>query len=74
MDQMTPVQLRVTCKHLRHKMMYVDERQREIGRVDDQSDTRVFWCAKTADSLGPDAEAVTPKVCTSARGCYCPGE
>ena len=68
-----PVKLQVTCQHLRHKLMYVDERHASRGLVDDSSRTRVFWCAKTQDSLGPDAEPVSPTECSMARKCYCDG-
>jgi hypothetical protein len=63
-------ELKVACLSLRHKMMYVDERHAVPGMVDDSSDTRVFFCVKTHDSLGPDGEAVSPRRCTSARACY----
>jgi hypothetical protein len=65
------LKLEVACQHLRHKMMYVDERQATPGLVDDSSDTRVFFCVKTQDALGPDGEPVSPDDCRDARGCYC---
>ncbi|MBT8485933.1 MAG: hypothetical protein HKO59_01660 [Phycisphaerales bacterium] len=71
MDDVRPVRLQMSCLHLRHKLMYVDERQSAPGLVDDESDTRVFWCVKTQDALGPDHEPVSPTDCTRARGCYC---
>lgn len=73
MNFFTPITLEATCMRLRHKMMYVDERQNVPGLVDDGSDTRVFFCTRTFDSLGPDAEPVSPKECNSRRGCYCGG-
>ncbi len=54
-------------------MMYVDERQSAPGRVDDSSDTTVFFCVKTQDSLGPDNESVSPNYCAAGRACYCRG-
>lgn len=66
-----PIHLKVACTNLRHKMMYLDERQRQVGLVDDSSDTRVFWCVRTQESLGPDGEAVSAKRCSPNRGCYC---
>ena len=68
-----PVKLRVTCMHLRHKLMYVDERHAQRGMVDVNSDTRVYWCAKTQESLGPDRRHVAPDVCSNGRACYCHG-
>jgi len=68
------VRLKVACAHLRHKMMYCDERQQTPGMVDDSSNTRVFFCIKSHDSIGPDAEPVAPKYCTPDRGCYCAPE
>lgn len=69
-DADRPVHLQQACMHLRHKLMYVDERQATPGLVDTNSDTRVFFCAQTCDSLGPDAEAVHPEDCTCDRACY----
>ncbi len=65
-----PVELRVSCLKLRHKLMYVDERQMRQGLVDDSSDTRCFFCASTQDALGADGEAVSPTACTPDRACY----
>jgi hypothetical protein len=39
--------------------------------VDDSSDTRVFFCSKTGDVLGPDGEAVSPDDCEGGRECFC---
>lgn len=68
-----PLQLRPCCLHLRHKMMYCDERQNIPGLVDSESDTRVYFCIKSQESLGPDGGDVHPKACTRARSCYCSG-
>lgn len=68
-----PVKLEVTCLSLRHKLMYVDERHRQRGMTDDSSQTRIFWCSRTQDSLGPDGEAVSPRDCGDGRACYCRG-
>ncbi|MHC4448024.1 MAG: hypothetical protein ACYSXF_09635 [Planctomycetota bacterium] len=73
MDDERPVRLQVACQSIRHKLMYVDERQGVPGLVDDSSDTRVFFCVKTQDSLGPDNEPVSPGDCVAGRSCYCPG-
>jgi hypothetical protein len=73
MSDVRPVHLEISCLHLRHKLMYVDERQATPGLVDDSSDTRIFWCVKTQESLGPDAEPVSPGDCTPDRACYCRG-
>jgi hypothetical protein len=69
-----PVKLRITCQHLRHKLMYVDSRHAVRGMTDNSSDTRVFWCAKTQECLGPDGETVSFSECSMGRGCYCHGE
>jgi len=68
-----PVQLQPSCLNLRHKLMYIDERQTQPGVVDDSSDTRVFFCVKTQDTLGPDGEPAAPTQCGSERSCYCAG-
>jgi hypothetical protein len=65
------VNLQPACLHLRHKLMYVDEDQSTPGMVDDSSDTRIFFCTKTQESLGPDGEPVTPKMCHPGRDCHC---
>jgi hypothetical protein len=68
-----PVSLKVTCLHLRHKLMYCDRRHDLPGMVDDSSSTRVFFCVKTQDSLGPDDAPVHPGDCKAGRACYCHG-
>ena len=73
MSEIQAVHLKVACQNLRHKMMYVDQRQQSVGLVDDSSDTRVFWCTKTQDALGPDGDAVDAKSCAPSRKCYCRG-
>lgn len=65
------VNLTITCDQLRHKMMYIDERQKTFGRADDGSDTRIYWCTQTQDSRGPDGQPVMPKACQPGRTCYC---
>jgi len=69
-DEERTVSLQVACMHLRHKMMYCDERQSTPGMVDDSSNTRVFFCIQSYDSIGPDAKPVAPKLCTPDRNCY----
>lgn len=64
------IQLESCCRHLRHKMMYCDSRHAARGMVDDSSDTRVFFCVKTGDSLGPDARAACPSGCQAGRRCH----
>ncbi len=73
MNEIDPVKLKIACQNLRHKMMYVDERQQSVGLVDDSSDTRVFWCMRTQDALGPDGDSVDAKSCSPQRSCYCKG-
>ncbi len=74
MNALTPLTLKTTCLNLRHKMMYVDERQNTPGLVDDSSTTRIFFCTCTQDSLGPDHEPCSPRECTPSRTCYHTGE
>ena len=68
-----PVQLKVSCLNIRHKLMYCDDRHDAPGMVDDSSDTRVFWCVKTQAVLGPDDRPVHPTACKAGRSCYCHG-
>jgi hypothetical protein len=56
---------------MRHKLMYCDERHAVRGTVDPHSSTRVFFCIKTCDVLGPDEKPVHPQDCHSGRGCFC---
>ena len=72
MSDADTIRLKPACRHLRHKMMYVDERHSRAGLVDDSSDTRVFFCVLSQEALGPDGEPVSPGDCTPGRGCYCP--
>ena len=72
-DDAGPVTLRASCLHIRHKLMYSDERHAVRGMVDDSSDTRVFFCARTFEGLGPDQEPVAPRACVPGRSCFCPG-
>lgn len=72
-DLERPVKLRAACMHLRHKLMYCDERQTTPGMVDDSSTTRVFFCIQSHDSLGPDGQPAAPKLCSTDRCCYCSG-
>lgn len=69
MDDST-IKLETCCLHLRHKMMYCDSRHAPRGRVDDSSDTRVFFCIKTGDALGPDARSACPGDCQPGRRCF----
>jgi len=71
MSEFEIVNLKPACLHLRHKLMWVDARQSIPGMVDDSSDTRIFFCMKSHEQLGPDGEAVGPKRCTAERTCYC---
>jgi hypothetical protein len=66
-----PLQLQQSCTNIRHKLMYCDARHQVPGYVDDSSDTRVFFCSKTGDVLGPDGEAVSPDDCEGGRECFC---
>ena len=72
-SQFRPVQLKVSCMNIRHKLMYCDDRHSTPGLVDDTSSTRVFFCVKTQEVLGPDGAAVHPSDCKAGRSCYCHG-
>lgn len=65
-----PLVLQPTCVHLRHKLMYVDDRHMQNGKVDTQSDTRVYWCGCTQDALGPDSNSAGPRSCNGSRSCF----
>ncbi len=71
MNSEQDIKLQVACHSIRHKLMYVDDRHATIGMVDDTSDTRIFFCVKTQESLGPDGLAVSPTDCKKSRSCYC---
>ncbi len=71
MSEYPELNLKSTCRHLRHKMMYCDERQMERGMVDVSSDTAVCFCIKTQEVLGPDTALVDPATCQPERSCYC---
>ena len=73
MNDPAPVQLEKACAHLRHKLMYSVKDHAVRGMVDDSSDTRVFFCIKTFDALGPDDAPVSPAACAPGRSCYCAG-
>jgi hypothetical protein len=66
-----PVHLQVACENMRHKLMYVDSRHAQRGMIDSNSDTRVYWCTRTMEVLGPDNEPVSPRDCHTGRPCYC---
>ncbi len=70
-DDFRPVSLKITCLHLRHKLMYVDSRQNQPGMVDDDSSSRVYFCTKTQEQLGPDEQPVSPSQCQPGRACCC---
>ncbi len=72
-DTAQDVHLKPACAHLRHKLMYADERHQVRGMVDDNSDTRIFFCAQSGDCLGPDQEASCPSSCNAGRACFEPG-
>lgn len=65
------VSLTTSCLNIRHKLMYVDDRQALPGMIDTDSDTRIYFCMKTQEQIGPDDEPVGPKFCVSGRGCFC---
>ncbi|MBL8758468.1 MAG: hypothetical protein JNK35_08575 [Phycisphaerae bacterium] len=70
MSEQREFNLKPACLSLRHKLMYVDMRQSTPGLVDQDSDTRVYFCIATQDTLGPDNEPVCPKSCSPERSCY----
>ncbi|MCX5689610.1 MAG: hypothetical protein NTV94_07480 [Planctomycetota bacterium] len=70
MPDFRPVELNVTCLHLRHKLMYVDDRQKLPGMVDAESSTRIYFCTRTQEQLGPDDEPVNPQQCCDGRACF----
>ena len=72
-DPLPPVKLQKSCAHIRHKLMYGEMNHSVRGMVDDSSDTRVFFCVKTFEALGPDEQPVSPDECAPGRSCHCPG-
>jgi hypothetical protein len=66
----TPVKLQSACAHIRYKLMYSEKNHAVRGKVDDSSDTRVFFCSKTFDGLGPDDKPVSPGACRPGRSCF----
>lgn len=71
MSENLPIHLEVSCAHIRHKMMFCDDRHAHFGRVDTTpNDSRVFYCAKTQDALGPDNNPVSVAECDPSRPCY----
>jgi hypothetical protein len=70
MPDFRPVELNVTCLNLRHKLMYVDDRQKLPGMVDAESSTRIYFCTRTQEQLGPDDEPVNPRQCCDGRACF----
>ncbi len=73
MNEQDPVKLEKCCAHIRHKLMYSEQSHMARGMVDDSSDTRVFFCIKTFEGLGPDDQPVSPGACAPGRSCYCAG-
>jgi hypothetical protein len=73
MSETPPVKLQPACAHIRHKLMYSETSHAVRGMVDDSSDTRVFFCVRTFEALGPDDQPVSPDRCAPGRSCYCPG-
>ena len=69
-SEIRPISLKPACLCLRHKLMYADARQASPGMVDESSDTRVYFCTLSQDSLGPDAQPVHPQDCRAGRGCF----
>lgn len=70
MGDFRPVELSITCLSLRHKLMYVDDRQKLPGMVDSESSTRIYFCTKTQEQLGPDDAPVNPQACSPERACH----
>jgi hypothetical protein len=50
--------------------MYVDDRQKLPGMVDAESSTRIYFCTKTQEPLGPDDQPVNPGACVAGRPCH----
>ena len=74
MSEDIKLDLKPACVHLRHKMMYCDARQETPGLVSDASQSTVFFCTKTFESLGPDDEPVSPEDCGTDRPCHKAGD
>lgn len=58
------------CIHLRTKMSYVPS-ERSESLLTEESPTAQYWCLKTMNFVGPDADLVGPRYCCAkGRGCY----
>ena len=63
------VKLRPSCRHIRRKLMYCDERH-AVSEWSITPPTPVFFCVRTQDGLGPDEEPVSPEECRFERDCH----
>jgi hypothetical protein len=59
----TPCCVRLACKSMTYRP---DERPGLLH----YSDTQVYWCNITMDSLGPDARDANLKLCQPGRKCF----
>ena len=59
------------CSHLRTKDQFCRQEDAKAGvgfvRV---SPTTTYWCARTAESFGPDDTPGTPESCQPGRSCH----
>jgi len=62
----TAAKLQIPCRHLRSKEMYYQS----PGRAEDEFSGGVYWCGKTHENFGPDAQPVTKSECCAGRLCY----
>ncbi|MDA1190378.1 MAG: hypothetical protein O3A46_01695 [Candidatus Poribacteria bacterium] len=57
------------CRFLRTKTMFIpDERENRV--LVEPSDTAMYWCNKTGNGMGPDADFVGPRDCKYGRDCF----
>jgi len=60
------------CRNLRHKGMYVYT-DGSGGDPNDDYDSHMYWCVKTAKGFGPDDDFVGAEDCRlTTRSCYEP--
>ena len=55
------------CTDIRWKGMYIDADDDPTVPL---SNTRIYWCDRTQNPVGPDADVVDEDTCTASRKCY----
>ncbi len=62
-------ELRTRCRHLKTKAAFLG--LPDPADVENDLDTAIWWCEKTAEPLGPDGSAAERRRCNApGRSCY----